>query len=91
MSFLRPSVFRSVRPASFIRTSRLLSTLAIIEHRGGSISSASLPVVSAATKLGGPVTAFVAGSDAQSVAEQAGKLAGVEKVLTVSNGAYDKV
>jgi len=67
-----------------------LSTLAIIEHRGGSISSASLPVVSAAAKLGGPVTAFVAGTDAQSVAEQAGKLAGVEKVLTVSNGAYDK-
>lgn len=51
----------------------------------------SLPVITAATKFGGDVTAFLAGTNAKSVAEQVAKLNGITKVLIVSNGAYDKV
>lgn len=70
---------------------RLLSTLAVLEHRGGKISTSSLPALTAATKLGGPVTAFVAGTDSSKIAAEAAKLAGVEKVFHVENGKYDKV
>jgi electron transfer flavoprotein alpha subunit len=93
----RASLFRSFRShgvvfnARSILTARLLSSLAVLEHRGGKVSSGSLPTVAAATKLGGSVTAFVAGSDSKTVAEEAAKIQGVEKVLYVPNGAYDKV
>ncbi|KAF1992290.1 electron transfer flavo protein, alpha subunit [Aulographum hederae CBS 113979] len=50
----------------------------------------SLAAVTAAMKLGGPVTGFVAGSGAKAVAEEAGKVKGLNKVIYVENGAYDK-
>ena len=86
---LRSSLAR--QPALSARQARLLSTLAILEHRAGQISSASLPAVTAAAQLGGPVTAFLAGTDAPSVAAQAAALAGITSVLHVANPAYDKV
>ncbi|RPB11740.1 electron transfer flavo protein, alpha subunit [Morchella conica CCBAS932] len=67
-----------------------LSTLAVLEHKEGNLLPQSLPVITAATKLGGTVTALLAGTDAASVAAQVAKLNGVSEVLTVSNGAYDK-
>ena len=92
MFTLRASTtLRAFRPlAARISTHRWSSTLTLIEHRNGKISSSCLPAVTAATKLGFPVTAFVAGSDASSVAQQAAKLDGVSKVLTVESAAYDK-
>jgi electron transfer flavoprotein alpha subunit len=69
----------------------LLSTLAVLEHRGGQVSAGSLPAVTAAVKLGGSVTAFIAGSDSASVAEQASRIDGIEKVHYVPNSDYDKV
>lgn len=70
---------------------RLLSSLAILEQREGKLNNGSLSAVTAAQKLGGPITAFLAGSNIKSVAEEAAKVGGVEKVLVVENGAYDKV
>lgn len=70
---------------------RLLSSLAILEHREGKLNLGSLSTVTAAKKLGGPVHAFVAGGSAKSVAEEAAKVEGVEKVVTVQNAAYEKV
>lgn len=88
-------ILRAVRVAASTRYSvlppRLLSTLAVLEHKRGKVLPQSLPVITAATKLGGDVTAFLAGTDAKSVAEQVAKLNGITKVVTVSNGAYDKV
>lgn len=37
------------------------------------------------------MTAFIAGSGVKSVAEEIGKAKGIEKVIYVDNGAYDKV
>jgi electron transfer flavoprotein alpha subunit len=47
--------------------------------------------VTAAKKLGGSITGFIAGSSIKAVAEQAAKGNGMEKVVMVDNGAYDKV
>jgi electron transfer flavoprotein alpha subunit len=50
----------------------------------------SVSAVVAALKLGGSVTALVAGAGTKSVAEEAAKIKGVEKVIYVENGAYDR-
>ena len=71
--------------------SRLLSTLAVLEQREGKLNVSSLAAITAGTKLGGSITAFVAGSGVKAVADEAAKVKGIEKVLYVENGAYDKV
>ena len=70
---------------------RLLNSLAVLEQRDGKLQSASLSAISAARKLGGSITGFVAGKEARSVAEEAAKVKGVEKIIVVENGAYEKV
>ena len=66
-----------------------LSTLALLEQRDGKLNTSSLGAITAAQKLGGSIHSFVAGP--KSVAEEAAKVKGVEKVLMVDNSAYDKV
>lgn len=100
-SLVRPCALRASRhlypsagtsPFSRSSLSRLLSTLAILEHRDGKIAGSSLSAIAAAIKLGGPVTGFVAGKGAKSgVATEVAKVEGVETVLAVENEAYDKV
>ena len=70
---------------------RILSSLAVLEQREGKLQTASLSAVTAAQKLGGPITGFVAGSQVRSVAEEAAKIKGIEKIIMVENGMYDKV
>lgn len=70
---------------------RLLSALAVLEQRDGKLNVGSLSAVTAAKQLGGSIHGFVAGGDIKSVAEEAAKVEGVEKVITVDNAAYDKV
>lgn len=50
----------------------------------------SLAAVTAGQKLGGSVTGFVAGSNIKGVAEEAAKVEGIEKIIYIENGAYDK-
>ncbi|KAM7204440.1 hypothetical protein V8F20_003556 [Naviculisporaceae sp. PSN 640] len=69
---------------------RLLSALAVLEQKDGKLNMGSLSAITAAQKLGGSVHAFVAGSGIKAVAEEASKVAGVEKIVAVDNGAYDK-
>jgi electron transfer flavoprotein alpha subunit len=70
---------------------RLLSSLAVLEQRDGKLNMSSLAAVSAAQKLGGSVTGIVAGSGTKAVAEQAAKVKGIEKIIYIENGAYDRV
>lgn len=70
---------------------RLLSSLTVLEHREGKIQGQSLSSITAARKLGGPITAFIAGSGVKALAEEAAKVDGLEKVIVIENGAYDKV
>ncbi|KAG5302573.1 electron transfer flavoprotein alpha-subunit [Histoplasma capsulatum] len=52
---------QSIRRSQLSALSRLLSTLAVLEQRDGKIQGSSLSAITAAQKLGGSVTAFVAG------------------------------
>lgn len=69
---------------------RLASTLALLEHREGQLNMSSLASISAAQKLGGSIHGFLAGSNIKPIADQASKIEGLEKVIYVENGAYDK-
>jgi electron transfer flavoprotein alpha subunit len=77
--------------ASLSALPRLLSSLAVLEQKDGKLNHGSLSAVTAAQKLGGSITAFVAGGNIKGVAEQAAKVGGIEKIIAVDNAAYDKV
>ena len=87
--YLRPSKKFNRQHQSL--SSRILSSLAVLEQRDGKLQNASLSAVTAAQKLGGSITGFIAGSRVRSVAEEAAKVKGVEKIIMVENGVYDKV
>jgi len=65
-----------------------MTTLLLAEHNNSALNDATAKAVAAARGLGGPVHVLVAGSGARAVAEQAAKLAGVDKVLVADNAAY---
>ncbi|KAI9313186.1 hypothetical protein BX666DRAFT_2020712 [Dichotomocladium elegans] len=73
----------------FVTGNRSLSTLLVVEHKDGKITGATLNALTAASKLGGEVTALVAGGD-ESVAQTVAKCAGVSKVLTAADVSYSK-
>jgi electron transfer flavoprotein alpha subunit len=79
------------QPIHLSQLRHLLSTLAILEQREGQLIAGSLNTITAAKKLGGSVHAFVAGSNVGPAAQEASQAEGVEKVLVVNNGAYEKV
>lgn len=86
-----PKSIGTFRPLNHQGFTHRLSSLAILEQRDGSLQNSSLSALTAAQKLGGPITALVAGSNVKSVAEIAAKVKGVDKIITINNGAYDKV
>lgn len=81
-----PQALRSQQSA----LARLVSSLAILEQREGKLNHASLSAVTAAQKLAGSITGLIAGSGVKAVAGEAAKVKGVEKIIVVENGAYDK-
>lgn len=71
---------------------RLLSSLAVLEQRDGKLQNSSLSAIAAAQKLGGSVTAFIAGNGVKgSSAAEAAKVKGLDKVVAVDNEAYERV
>lgn len=71
--------------------SRPLSTLAVLEQRDGQLNKGSLSAITAAKKLGGTVHGFVAGANVLAAAQEAAKVDGVDKIISVDGGAYEKV
>ncbi|HEU5068517.1 MAG TPA: electron transfer flavoprotein subunit alpha/FixB family protein [Sphingomicrobium sp.] len=65
-----------------------MSVLVLVEHDGKSIKDSTLATVTAASKLG-EVHALVAGSNVDAIAEQAGTIAGVAKVLVADASHLD--
>ena len=61
-----------------------------VEHRNGKLASSTLNAITAAQKLGGSVTALVAGSNPDAVAQSVAKIAGISKVLVSKNDQYEK-
>ena len=70
---------------------RLLSSLAILEQRDGKLNPSSLSAVTAAQRLGGSITGFLAGNNTKTVAQEAAKIKGIEKIIVIEDGAYEKV
>jgi electron transfer flavoprotein alpha subunit len=58
-----------------------MTTLVIAEHDNASIKAATLNTIAAASRVGGDIHVLIAGSNAQSAADSAAKIAGVSKVL----------
>lgn len=64
----------------------------MLEQKDGKIQGSSLSAITAALKLGGSVTGFVAGEGVKAgAAAEAAKIKGLDKVLVVENGDYNKV
>ena len=64
-----------------------MKTLVLVEHDNTKLADATLPVVTAASKLG-EVHLLVAGHNCGAVAEAAAKIAGVGKVHVADDAAY---
>lgn len=90
-------VWTGIRPTSKKHTIypstavRLLSSLAVLEQKDGNLEHSSLSAVTAAQKIGGSIAGLVAGSGIKAVAEEAAKVKGLDRIIMVENGAYDKV
>jgi len=65
-----------------------MSVLVWVEHDNASVKDATLAAVTAAGQLG-EVHALVAGKGAAAVADEAGRIAGVAKVLLADDAAYE--
>ncbi|HEX3809065.1 MAG TPA: FAD-binding protein [Rhizomicrobium sp.] len=68
-----------------------MASLVIAEHDNKTLKDATAKTVAAAAQISTPVHVLVAGSGAQTVADAAAKLAGVEKVLLADDAAYAKM
>jgi electron transfer flavoprotein alpha subunit len=66
-----------------------MTTLLIAEHDNKTLKDATHKALTAAKALGGDVHVLVAGKGARAVAEAAGKLDGVSKVLLTDSAAYE--
>ncbi|KAJ3257329.1 hypothetical protein HDU77_002736 [Chytriomyces hyalinus] len=74
---------------SRVFSKRYASTLVLVEHKNSIIAASSLNAIGAAAKVGGPVSALVAGSNADAIAKQLAGVVGLDKVLVVNSAAYD--
>ena len=79
---------RATLAQRFYATGAGANTLLYVEHKDGAIGGATLNALTAANKLGGSVTALVAGDAPEAVAKEVGKLNGVSKVLLAKDAAY---
>lgn len=65
-----------------------MAILVIAEHDNASLKGATLNTVTAATQMGSDIHVLVAGEGCQAAADQAAKVAGVDKVLVADSAAY---
>jgi electron transfer flavoprotein alpha subunit len=66
-----------------------MAILIIAEHNNQSLKGETHKVVQAATAIGGDITVLVAGFNCAGVAAEAAAIAGVSKVLSADNAAYE--
>ena len=59
-----------------------------VEHKDSVIGGATLNALTAASKLGGSITALVAGESVDGVIKEVAKLSGVSKILHAKDAAY---
>ncbi len=67
-----------------------MAALVIAEHDNKTLNDATAKTVTAAAQISTPVHVLVAGENCKAVADEAAKIAGVEKVLLADNALYAK-
>ena len=67
-----------------------MTTLLIAEHDNNNISDSVRKAITAAQEIGETIDILIAGKDCNSVADQAAKISGVNKVLICDNEVYSK-
>ncbi len=65
-----------------------MAILVIIEHHNGAIAPATLSTVTAASKLGEPIEALVAGHEVKNIPETSTEIKSISKVLVADSGEY---
>ncbi len=68
-----------------------MTILLLAETANGALAPATAKALTAAKEIGGPIHILVAGPGLKGAAEQAAKLAGVEKVLVAEDASLDHV
>ncbi len=66
-----------------------MKTLVIAEHDHKTLKPSTLNAVTAATKLGAPITVLVAGTNAGAAAQAAAAISGITEVLHADDAAYE--
>ncbi|KAG9303205.1 hypothetical protein G9A89_000740 [Geosiphon pyriformis] len=99
MFTLQPSRFGSLRKTATLTARTLLlrgyattqdiSTLLLVEHKDNTVAPSTLNALTAATKLGGTVSALVAGGNPDPIASTISKLSGVSKVFVAKDNLYE--
>lgn len=77
------------RTAQRVSRGRFASTLVIAEHNGETVTPSTLSCLTAASKIGGDVSVLISGKNIGNVASSASNIAGVSKILTVDNDAFE--
>ncbi|KAF9351281.1 hypothetical protein BGX26_010671 [Mortierella sp. AD094] len=88
MFALRRTALPTLSLARGYASSGNVSTLLLVEHKDNKVAASTLNTLTAATKLGGSVTALVAGNAPDSVVSEVAKLSGVSKVLVAKDAAF---
>ncbi|KAG0340663.1 hypothetical protein BG004_006328 [Podila humilis] len=88
MFALRRSALPTLSLARGYATSGNVSTLLLVEHKDNKIAASTLNALTAASTLGGSVTALVAGNTPETIVGEVAKLAGVSKVLVAKDAAF---
>ncbi|KAI8594001.1 hypothetical protein BDZ88DRAFT_402276 [Geranomyces variabilis] len=82
------SASSSIAAARRFSAARNASTLVLVEHKNDKVLPVSLSAITAASKVGGDVTALVAGNAPDSVAKTVAGMKGISKVLVAKHDAY---
>jgi len=87
---LSPASLKASSPSFLSSSSRLSSTLLVIEGQGATPSTANLHALTAASQLGFPVTALVAAppAEADAIAKTVALYPGIQKVLVAKNDGF---
>lgn len=83
-------MFRQISNRRLFSTSlRRLDTLAFLETANAKLTPAALSALTAASQIGKPITAILAGPEGAQAAEEASKIEGISKVLVAKGAQYE--
>ncbi|KAF9904346.1 hypothetical protein BX616_001334 [Lobosporangium transversale] len=88
MFALRRTALPAFSLARTYATSGNVSTLLLVEHKDNKVAASTLNALTAASKLGGSITALVAGNAPDTVVSEVAKLSGVSKILVAKSDAF---